>query len=131
MKAEECKKPWEEFCKRHMKHYKNMQDEAYHEAIFCENWADIELHNARYELGREDYKLDVYEFSDESTDDAISARCGTKLPNQPPDAQSYGTCQYLEFATTKEETLDFRYALSPVDDQGVRIEAKREIISLK
>ena len=84
---------FEAFKRKYRKVYKDLTEENYRCKVFGEALEELELHNARYELGLESWFQGINEFSDLTTDEFVSQHTGLRPELQDKNHPNLATKQ--------------------------------------
>ncbi|MEY8699568.1 C1 family peptidase, partial [Enterococcus faecalis] len=107
---------WDSFKSKHVKVYKNVEEEAKRMAIFHQNLVKIEEHNKLYKQGLSTFKMGVTQFADMTSDEFMAYVNRSAVIGHP---QVRG--EKVVFPDVDPpESVDWRpkKVLTPVKDQG-------------
>lgn len=84
---------FEAFKRKFRKVYKDLTEENYRCKVFGEALDELELHNARYELGLESWYQGINQFSDLTTEEFVSQHTGLRPELQDKNHPNLGKQQ--------------------------------------
>lgn len=110
-----------DFVKKYGKKYpcENIRQQAFKN--FCQNYDDIQTHNAQCTQGRSTYMMGINQYADMKYSDAIGMMCKTNIPAGPRYRRSLPQSVITPSATVLPSYVNFTAMVQPPVDQGVSL----------